>query len=140
MALKVESKVGKSNCLDTELFEFLSDFSRFVNILPPQHKANIQATKDTCTISAGVMGTIVLHHIEKESPKLIKIGTTGSKETITLWIQLKQVDAYDTRVKITVSIEASFMAKMMIKNKIQTFADSLTDGICQLQPYMLKSL
>jgi len=139
MALKVESKVGKNNCVDVDLFNFLSDFTKFTQLLPPQHRANIQATSEECVINAGVMGNFTLHYIERESPKLVKIGTQGGKESLTMWIQLKSVDAYDTRVKVTLSLEVGMMAKMMIKGKIQQFADSLCDAICQIPAYVMKS-
>ena len=139
MPLKVESKIGKSACIDVDLFNFLSDFTKFTRLLPPEHQKNLQVSPEECTINAGVMGNFTLKYIERESPKLVKIGTVGTKETLTLWIQLKNVDAYDTRVKITISLEIGMMAKMMIKGKIQQFADSLTDGICQIPAYVLKN-
>ena len=137
MSLKVESKVGKISCLDIDLFNFLSDFTKFTQMLPPEQKANLQVTPEECVISAGMMGNFTLKYIERESPKLLKIGTEGSKETLTIWIQLKHADAYDTRVKVTMSLEIGMMAKMMIKGKIQQFADSLCDGICQIPAYIL---
>ena len=136
MALKIESKIGKSSCLDTALFNFLSDFTKFTNLLPPEHKAKLDVTPETCTINAGLMGSFSLKYIERTSPKLIKIGTEGTKDSLIIWIQLKNINPYDTRVKITISLEIGLMAKMMVKPKIQQFADSLTDGICQIPPHI----
>jgi len=137
MSLKVESKIGKNACIDVDLFNFLSDFTKFAKLLPPEHQKNVQVSREECIINAGVMGNFTLKYIERESPKLLKIGTEGSKETLTIWIQLKHADAYDTRVKVTMSLEIGMMAKMMIKGKIQQFADSLCDGICQIPAYIL---
>lgn len=137
MSFKVESKIGKSACMDEDLFDFLSDFTKFTKLLPPQHQANISATQNECRINAGIMGSIVLTYEELERPKLIKITPAAGNEKIRIWIQLKQVGPYDTRVKVTISIEAGFMAKMMVKSQIEQFADRLVDGICQIQPYLL---
>ena len=139
MSLKIESKTGKNACLDVDLFNFLSDFTKFTKLLPPEHQKNLHVSPEECIINAGVMGNFTLKYIERVSPKLIKIGTEGAKEALTIWIQLKSVDAYDTRVKITISLEIGMMAKMMIKGKLQQFADSLCDGICQIPPYILQS-
>jgi carbon monoxide dehydrogenase subunit G len=139
MSLKVESKIGKNACLDVDLFNFLSDFTKFTRLLPPEHMSKLQVTPEECTINAGAMGNFTLKYIERVSPKLIKIGTEGAKEALTIWIQLKSADAYDTRVKITMSLEIGMMAKMMIKSKIQQFTDSMVDGICQIPTYILKS-
>lgn len=137
MSLKVESKIGKSDCLDVDLFDFLSDFTNFVKLLPPQHQTNIQATTESCTIGAGVMGNFTLIYFEKERPKLLKIGTEGAKENILVWIQLKALEPYNTAVKVTISLETGFMAKMIIKGQIQQLADSLVDAISQIHPNML---
>lgn len=138
MSLKVESKVVKNECLDVDLFNFLSDFTKFTRLLPPEHQANLEVTPEECTINAGVMGKFTLRYIQRESPKMIKIGTEGAKEALTLWIQLKNVDAYDTRIKVTISLEVGMMAKMMVKSKIQQFADSLADGISRIPAYVMK--
>jgi carbon monoxide dehydrogenase subunit G len=139
MSLKVESKIGKNACLDVDLFNFLSDFTKFTRLLPPEHQNKLQVSHEECIINAGVMGNFTLKYIERESPKLIKIGTEGAKESLTIWIQLKNAGAYDTRIKITMSLEIGMMAKIMIKGKIQQFADSLCDGICQIPAYILKA-
>jgi carbon monoxide dehydrogenase subunit G len=139
MSLKVESKIGKNACLDVDLFNFLSDFTKFTRLLPPEHQKNLQVSPEECSINAGMMGNFTLKYLEREPPKLIKIGTEGSKEALTIWIQLKNAGAYDTRVKITMSLEIGMMAKMMVKGKIQQFADSLCDGICQIPPHILRS-
>jgi len=140
MSLKVESKIGKSGCIDEDLFDFLSDFTKFVKLLPPQYQSNIEATTNECSISAGVMGQFSLKHLELERPKLIKIGTDSGKESLTIWVQLKKMDAYDTRIKITISLETNFMTKMMIKGKIQQFADSLVDAISQIPPQLIRQI
>src|ERR1035437_2968976 len=139
MSLKVESKMGKNACLDVDLFNFLSDFTKFTQLLPPEHKEKLNVSPEECTINAGAMGNFTLKYIERVSPKPIKIGTVGAKEALTIWIQLKNAGAYDTRVKVTMQLEIGMMAKMMIKSKIQQFADSLVDGICQIPSYILKS-
>ena len=138
MSLKVESKIFKNECMDVDLFNFLSDFTKFTKLLPPEHQSKINATPEECSISAGVMGNFTIRYIEKDSPKLIKMGTNSSKEALTIWIQLKQIKPYDTRIKVTISLEIGMMQKMLIKGKIQQFADSLAEGISRIPAYLLR--
>lgn len=140
MSFKIESKVTKSSCIDEDLFDFLSDFTRFTKMLPPQHQQSISATPTQCTINAGIMGAVVLTYAELDRPKLLKICPAMDTERLKIWVQLKRMDAYDTRIKITISVDAGFMAKMAMKSQLQQFADGLADGIAQIQPYMLKQI
>ena len=53
----------------------------------------------------------------------------GGPLDFNLWIQLKQVAPYDTRMKITVKAELNMMMKMLLKDKLQKGIDAMADQI-----------
>jgi len=53
----------------------------------------------------------------------------GAPLDFNLWIQLKQVAPYDTRMKITVKAELNMMMKMLLKDKLQKGIDAMADQI-----------
>jgi len=126
---KIESKIGKIGYNDERIFGFLSDFNNFNPLLQGKVE-NWESTSDTCRFSVKGMADMSMKIVEKEPNKLIKITDDGSAPLkFTLWIQLKQVAPYDTRVKITVRPEVNVMMRMMVKKPFKQFADNLVDTL-----------
>lgn len=132
MKLDVVSKTGKATCIDSQMYAFLSNFNNIANMLPPEHKDKMQCTTDTCVINARPGMSITLQIIEREPGKLIKIGAIEGKKDFFIWIQLKQIAPYDTRIRITIKAEMNMLMKALSKKKMQQFADSFVDGLCQI--------
>lgn len=131
MEVEIISKVGKANCLDYQLYNFLSDFRNIASLLPPEHKDKLECTADTCLISAQAGMKIELCILEREPSKLIKLGAISGKDFF-IWVQIKQAAPYDCRLRITIKAEMNLMMKALSKKKLQLFADSFVDGICQI--------
>lgn len=137
MKLEVVSKIGKSGCADIDLFSFLSDFNNIKKILPPEHSNKMQCTSDTCSISIDKYPEFALQIVERDAPKLVKIGSEQAGKDFFIWIQMKNVAPYDTRIKITLRTEMNMVMKMMAKKKLQQFVDAFVDGLCQIPPHAL---
>lgn len=131
METKIESKVGQIKQLDETVFKFLSNFDNIKVMIPPDKLDTFESNGDTCSFK--VKGfKIGMKIIEKEASKLIKISEDGKNPfTFNMWIQLKQVDAYDTRIKITIKAELNMMMKAMAKKPLKQFVDGLVDGLSQ---------
>jgi len=131
--LKIESKIGKLNKNDSEVYGFLSDFNNFSGLMPSDKVKNWEATTDDCSFVIDKMGKVELKIIEKEPHKVIKI-TSSEKAMIsfTLWIQLKQMEVNDTRVKLSLKSKLNPMVKAAAKKPLQDFVDSLVDQMVVL--------
>jgi carbon monoxide dehydrogenase subunit G len=71
-----------------------------------------------------------LRIIDKEPNKTIKItGNDKIPFEFHIWIQLKMVAPYDTRMKITLKANLNMMLKMMVGKKLQSGMDTLADQI-----------
>jgi len=138
MKVEVVSKIGKIQCLDNQIYSFLSDFNNIKRLLPPEHASKMECTSDICTISASPMPSLTLEIIEREPSKLIKLGTQQGGKDFFIWIQMKQVAPYDTRIRITVRTEMNLVMKAIAKGKIQKLVDQFVDGFCQIPPQALQ--
>ena len=77
--------------------------------------------------------------VEKEEPKLIKLGGDGATPLeFNLWIQLLENGPYDTRMKITFQGELNMVMKMMLKGKLEKGINQLGEGLAKI-PYSLLS-
>ena len=68
--------------------------------------------------------------VDKEPNKTIKFtGNDKIPFEFFVWIQLKMVAPYDTRLKITLKAKLNMMMKMMVGKKLQSGIDSMADQI-----------
>lgn len=132
--LRIVSKITQNSCLDSQLYTFLSDFRNIAVMMPPEFRDKVQCTEHAITIEAMAGIHITLSILEKEPYSLLKMGAEAAKE-FCIWIQLKQVAPYDTRIRITLQAELPMIAKMLGKSKLQTFVDTFADALAQIPLY-----
>lgn len=129
---EVVSKIGTIHKNDEEIYPFLADFRNLNSIIPEDKIKDWNASEDECDFTIEGIGKAGMKIVEKEPNKLIKL--TSSKETqfdFNIWIQLKQVEEKDTRVRITLKASLNpFMAAMVSKHLqkgVDTIVDKLTE-------------
>ena len=80
METKIESRTGKINGLTESVYNFLSNFNNFKNLIPPDKVKNWKSTEDSCHFTVDGIGETGIRIIEKQPFSLIKIsGEEGSK-------------------------------------------------------------
>lgn len=121
------SKQVHINKPDSMIYEALSRFDNFTPILKDKVE-NWQANENTCSFKAKGFD-LKLKMEEKEPCKLIKISGDNMPFELFLWIQLKQVDSSDTRMRIVIKAKLNTMMKMMIGKKLQKAVDQIAEQI-----------
>lgn len=116
----------------SQIFASLADMSLFAKAIPADQVKeikDIQATPDTCLFK--VKGVEVgIQIINREPYKTIKYTGYGATPfEFLLWIQLKEVAAYDTRMRIVLHVNLNMMMKMMLKGKIQKGLDNIAEQL-----------
>ncbi len=126
------SKITKNACQDSQLYDFVSDFRNLASILPAEAKEKATFMQDSITVQAMAGMSITFKILEQESGKLIKLGTEQN-DMFRLWIQLKQVAPYDTRIRITLRTNVPLVARAMLKKeKMQAIVDNLAQTLAQI--------
>ncbi len=126
---KISSKTGKIKHNDERIFNFLSDFDNFEQIVPKDKVSDWSSTGDSCSFKVDGIGSAGMKIIEKEPNKLIKITSEQSPVSFSLWIQLKKIGDWDTRIKITVEPQINEIMLGMVKKPLKSFVDSLIDQV-----------
>jgi len=132
-----ESEIKKAEYNDSEIFGLLSDLNNIEKIMDkiPQDKIkDLEFDTDSCRFTIDMAGQIGLRIVEREPFKTIKFESEFSPVNFNLWIQLKQVEEKDTRVKVTLKADLSMMMKMVLSQPMETFVNKLAEIISQL-PY-----
>lgn len=122
---------------DERIFSMLSDLSNLERIkdrIPQDKIKNVEFDSDSCSFAVDPVGKISFQIVEREPNKLIKFATTNSPVPLFLWIQLKQVEANDTRMKITVRADLNPFLKPMVAKPLQEAVDKISTLLASL-PY-----
>lgn len=127
-----ESKIKSIYFPQETIYNVLSDFNNltFVKNRIPQDKIkDISFDTDSVSMTVEMMGNVKLRIINREPYKTIKITAEGTPSEAYMWIQLKEVDKNDTKIKITIKTKLNAMIKMMLKGKIDLFINGLADAL-----------
>ncbi len=136
--LEFVSQITKNTCEDFQLFGFITNLQNFEQLLPPEAKEKITLSEDSITIHAMGSMSVTLSILEKEPYKTLKIGTQGN-EMFRIWIQLKQVAPYDTRIRVTLKANIPLIARPMIKkDQLQQLVDSIALALGSLPIQLLQ--
>ena len=134
-ALRTEVKTIPFN--EDRIFNMLSDLSNLGKVqdrIPQDKIQDFEFDKDSCSFSVAPVGKITFQIVEREPNKTIKFTTTNSPVPLFLWIQLKQVEENDTRMKITVRAELNPFIKPMVSKPLQDAIDKISTMLASL-PY-----
>ena len=136
--IKYESKIGQIAANDAAVFSVLSNLeniNRFRDVIPQDKIKDLEISSDRIRFKVDGLGQkIAIAIVEKEEYKLVKYGAESLPIPLNVWIQLKQVEEMDTRIRITIKTDMPAMFKMMFDKKIQQGLDQAIDMLCQV-PY-----
>ncbi|HNS31261.1 MAG TPA: polyketide cyclase [Tenuifilaceae bacterium] len=128
--VSVESKVVSIRRLDEDVYKILSNFQNFTPFAQAAKLENWQAGEDWCRFDAQGVKEAGMRIVDRDPHKTIKITGDGQIPfEFFLWIQLKQVAPYDTRMRITLKANLNFMMKMMLGSKLKQGIDAIADQI-----------
>ena len=129
--MKIESKIGKSEYSDRDIYVFITNFNNFRELIPADKVSNWESTEDQCSFQVDPLGRTGLEIIEKKPSSLVKMASlkSYSNHQFTIWIQLKSLSEKDTRVKISIEPQVNKMLIPMIKGPLKMFVDGLVSKI-----------
>ena len=90
---------------EDRVYAMLSDLSNLERVkdrIPQDKIKDFEFDSDSCSFAVDPVGKITFQIVEREPNKTIKFTTTNSPVPLFLWIQLKQVEEADTRLKMTI--------------------------------------
>jgi carbon monoxide dehydrogenase subunit G len=122
------SDIVKINRNAEQIYNMMADmsfFSQMISTSPIKEIEDFQSTQDTCSFKVRGM-EVGVQIIDREPYKTIKY--TGYKYTpveFFVWLQLKEIAADDTRVRIVLKAKLNLMMKTLMKGKIKKGLDRI---------------
>lgn len=125
-----ESRIGKINSGSREIFSFITDMRNLSRFLPSDVIENWEASADECSFEVSPVGKSKVSIVRKDRYETVKYTGYGLNNTeFFLWIQLKEREEKDTRVKITIKADLNPGLKMIASKPIKQFLDKLVSGM-----------
>lgn len=135
--IKYESKIGQVNANAADVFAVLTNLEnlqRFADFIPQDKVKELEITRDSIRFKVDGLGPkVTIGIVDQEENKMIKYGAQNIPIPLNAWIQLKQVDELDTRMRITIKTDMPAMFRMMIDKKMQTGLDQAVDMLCNIK-------
>ncbi|MFP3860004.1 MAG: hypothetical protein ACLFUW_04200 [Bacteroidales bacterium] len=127
---EVISKTTKIQRNAEEVYNYLSDFRNLDDIVPRDKITDWYTTEDQCHFKIEGLGKAGMQITEKEPPKLIKLSSLeDSSINFNFWLQLKQIDNEDTRIRVVIKAKLNPLMKAMVSKHLQQGADSIVDKL-----------
>jgi carbon monoxide dehydrogenase subunit G len=125
-----ESKVVVIRRNAEDVFRVLSDFRQFSPFIPKDKLEGWVAEEDSCSFNVKGIGQTGLKIVEKDPFKTVKITGDGKLPfEFFLWIQLKEVESSDTRMKLTLKADLNVMLKMMLQKQLEEGINTMAEQI-----------
>ena len=128
-----ESDIKTISSSEEVVFDILSDLT---NLKKLQDNADLNEKVkdlefdcDSCSFNVEGLGKVGFKIIEREPFKTIKLESDHAMVHVNIWIQLKQVEPDETRMKLTLKAEIPAMIKMMVDKKLKEGINKVADFI-----------
>jgi len=129
------------------VFNYLSNFEnlgtylnsglleKITEKIPQVRITDFESNQDSCKFNITGFGLAEIKIVDRDPFKSIKVESSGGLPlSFTFWIQLLPVDAYQTKMRLTLHAELSMMIKMMAGNKLEEGINQLAETLSKL-PY-----
>lgn len=129
---KVVSKIKTIRQDEDKIYGFLSDLRNLDELVPPDKIQNWKSSADSCHFDVSGIGSLGMQIMEKEPYKLVKVETYQSSPMgITLWMQIKQVNPGDSRIRLTAQANMNPLMEKMISRYLQQGIDAMVDKLAE---------
>ena len=135
---KYESKITSAPYSAQQIYRVISNLQNIERVreyIPKDKIQEMEVEPDRIRLKVdGMAQKITLAIVDRIENDTVKFGAEGIPMDANFWIQLKEVNPGDTRIRLTIKADIPMMFKMMIGKKLQQGLDQAADMLAQF-PY-----
>jgi hypothetical protein len=120
-----------AECIYAKLSD-LNNLEKIKTLLPTGKIKDFTFDSDSCSFQVETFGKIVLRVVERVPFKTIKLESEKSPVPFFMWIQLQEVAANDTRLKLTFRADIPFIFKAMISKPLEDGIKKVAEVLAKL--------
>lgn len=129
---KFESQIKTIPHSSAAIFEKISDLSNLEKVkdkIPQDKLKDISFDAESFSFTVAPVGKIGLRIIERDPNNTIKFKSEHAPIDFFVWIQLKEINEQETKVKLTLEADLNPFIKGMVSKPLQEAIDKLADLI-----------
>ena len=128
---QIESQQAEVNKSAEEIFNFISNFNNFNQLMPNSIK-DLETTKESCSFSIKGIPTIKLKLGKKTPFSLVSMVADGGKIAFSLNCALEE-NGDSCKAKLFFEAELNMMMKMMVEKPLTNFLNILADRLKEIR-------
>ena len=128
----IESQAVTINKSNEEIFNFISDFTNFATLMPPQVQ-DVKISQDSCSFSIQGKPTINLKIFERLRFSCVKMKAEDGKLPFTLSCTLKSVNKTQCIAQFHFEAELNPMMKTMLTKPLGNFLNLLSEKLKEIK-------
>jgi carbon monoxide dehydrogenase subunit G len=127
---KFESAIKVARNATQAIYDRLADMRSLSKMIPQDKVTDYEADEDSCRFTVDKIGRMGLRIVDRKVCDYVKYAADGTVQfNFNLWVQMKEVAPYDSRIKVTLKADLNPMMKMLVSKQIQKFVDMMADAI-----------
>ena len=121
-----ESRTGTVTASAKDVYAFVTDIRNFEQFIPAGTISNIQTTRESCTFSVSMIGTISIRLAGKVEYSMVEFeGDALNKEDFRLTLHIIENGQGPVTVRVNVKAQLNPVMKMMASGPITNFLELL---------------
>lgn len=129
---EIKSQIVKINETDEHLYHFISDFTNFEQLMPPQVQ-DLKISQDNCSFTIKGMPTIYLTISERIPFSHVKMEAKDGKLPFCLSCRLEKIDDSSCQAQFVFEAELNMMMKMMVEKPLTNFLNLLAEKLREIK-------
>jgi hypothetical protein len=117
---------------EENIFNFISDFTNFSQLFPPQVN-DLKITKDTCSFSIDGMPNVSLRITERTPFSCVVMSAEDGKLPFELKCCLEKVSEDKCQAQFHFTAELNMMMKMMVEKPLTNFLNLLAEKLREIK-------
>ncbi|MBN2637777.1 MAG: hypothetical protein JXR65_01670 [Bacteroidales bacterium] len=134
--MNIEGKKVSIHATQAKLFEFLTDFGNYQQLMPDQI-VNWVSEKDFCSFTIKGMADLSLEFGKKEADAVIELVPKGKSPvqfTLTVKLAPDHSNSENSFVQANVDADLNPMLAMFAKKPLENLANTITDQLNKVFP------
>jgi hypothetical protein len=112
----------------------MANLEKVKDRIPDNKITDFSFDNDSCSFSVNPVGKVRFSIVEREPPKTVKLTADQLPMEITLWIQLKESQENETKMKLTLRAGLNPFLKPMLSKPLQEGVNKVADTLATI-PY-----
>ncbi len=129
---QIKSQAVNIHQSDEKVYHFMSDFTNFEQLIPPQVQ-EVKISKDSCSFTIQGLPPVNLNITNRTPYSMVQMDAIDGKLPFSLKCTLEKVDDDSCIAQFVFEAELNMMMKMMVEKPLTNFLNILVEKLKEIK-------